>query len=173
MFFHCSSPTDSIILTLGTIPNGNRLVKPGSLVATEVNRILRGLRHQEKCCFQFLHWLMHAVLSVTLLLCVSDCRLENSAIKAYWSISKKLCGRGKIPPLLSDSNPVSVFLGEINLKILFANWPTSSSCQLLRLWHQTEKRIKSQCGFHLSQQLSYTFQLSILPRVFPALNKTI
>lgn len=112
---HCWSPTDSIILTLGTIPHGNRLVKPRSLIATEVNRILRGLRHQEKCCFQFLCWLMlaHAVLSVPLLLCVSDCRLVKSAIKAYWSISKKLCGRGKIPPLLSDSNPVSVFPGEI------------------------------------------------------------
>lgn len=66
-------------------------------------------------------WLTPAVFSVTLLLCISDSSLANSAIKAYWNLSIKLRGRGKIPPLLSDSSPVSVFPGEINLKMLFAN----------------------------------------------------
>lgn len=75
----------------------------------------------EICRFQFLRWLMHAVLSVTLLLCITDSRLANSAITAYWNISIEVCGPGKIPPLPSDSSPVSVFPGEINLKILFAN----------------------------------------------------
>lgn len=63
--------------------------------------------------FEFLLWLIRAVLPVTLLY-ESDSRLEN-----FTGIF--LSGLGRRLPLLSDSGPVSVFPGEINLKILFAN----------------------------------------------------
>lgn len=51
---------------------------------------------------------------------------------------KTVCGRGRSLLLLSDSSPVSFFPGEINLKILFADWPSSSDCQLLQMRYQTE-----------------------------------
>ena len=51
---------------------------------------------------------------------------------------KTVCGLGRSLPLLSDSSPVSFFPGEINLKILFVDWPSSSDCQLLQMRYQTE-----------------------------------
>lgn len=115
--------------------------------------------------FEFLLWPICAVLPVTLHLYESDSRLEN-----FTGIF--LSGLGRRLPRLSDSGPVSVFPGEINLKILFANWPSSSNCQLLLMQYQTEM-YEVTPWFSSSQTAFRTFRLKILPRAFQAVTKTI
>ena len=67
----------------------------------------------EICRFKFLLWLMHAVLSVTLLAYISDSRLENPAIKTYWNISIKLYVAVVGFHPLSDSSPSPSFLEKL------------------------------------------------------------
>lgn len=106
----------------------------------------------------------YIVLSVTLLLCICDSRLENSATKTYWDIwdiSMQwlfLCNFGRRLPFLRDSN--SIFPGEINLKILLANWPSSANrCNIemyqVMLWFSSTQ----------------IFQHKILPKAFHQLIK--
>lgn len=77
------------------------------------------------------------------------------------------CGLGRRQPLLSDSSPVSVFPGEINLKILFANWPSSSNCQLLQMQYPTET-YKITMWFSSTQTAVLYFSMQYFTQGFPS-----
>lgn len=91
------------------------------------------------------HWLWPPVCYNHLVFLTSDNSVEKlcpqNLLRYFW---KTVCGLGRILHLCRDQSLPLCFLEK--LKVLFANWPHSSECQLHR-YKIKQKFIKSWCGF--------------------------